>query len=239
MIGLNLLPDIKKEFIAAQRTRNFVISLSILAVIIAGGLTVFLALFVYVGQSTAIGLQKDSINKNHAELASKPEIEKYLTIQSQLEALNSLHGGDNKSIYSRIFDYLVKLNPAEPHSVSLSSVKVNKEGYVIEMQGTTSDFRSLDVFKNTLEKAVIQYSANDENYEKPLFSEVNLKTASLSDSAGRISVSFEFGLVYAPEAFSVDVSNIQLVVPKQVVSDSQNNAPSAIFDQPQNQGGAN
>jgi len=85
MIGINLLPDVKKEFLKAQRTRNTVISLSILIMFVAGGLTVFLALFVYVGQTTAINVVKGDIDTKQKTLGEKPEITKYLTIQNQLD----------------------------------------------------------------------------------------------------------------------------------------------------------
>lgn len=232
MIGLNLLPDVKKEFIKAQRTRNMVISFSILSMLIVGGLTVFLALFVYVAQNQAIGMVKDDINKNQKTLEGKPEINKYLTIQNQLAQLQTLHDKDHKEIYSRIFDYLVKLNPAAPYSVGLGSVKVMKDTNIIDIEGstTTPQMQSLDVFKNTLEKATLTYTVDGEKKEVPLFSEVVLKSASLSQSGNNRGVSFEFELTYSSEAFWPNVKDVVLSVPKQAISDAQNNAPSELFN---------
>lgn len=232
MIGLNLLPDVKKEFLKAQRTRNMVISFSILAMFIAGGFTVFLAVFVYVGQGKAIDMVKQDIAKNQTTLENKPEINKYLTIQSQLSALQSLHDKDHQVIYSRIFDYLVKLSPAAPYGVALGSVKVAKDTTTIDVQGSTNSqqMQGLDVFKNTLEKAKLSYTADGKTTEVALFSSVVLKSASLSQDGGAKGVSFEFELTYTPEAFWPNVTNIELIVPKQTVSDSQNNAPSELFN---------
>lgn len=226
MIGLNLLPDVKKEFISAQRTRNFVISLSILGMIIAAGLTVFLALFVYVGQETAINLEKDAISKNQAELSAKPEIEKYLTIQNQLSSLGALHDKDHKSIYSRLFSYLIKLNPAAPNSVSLGSIKVSSEEKAISLQGSTADYRGLNVFENTLKKANFTYRIGEEKYETPLFTTVDLTSASLSNINESTIVSFEIQLTYTPEACQPNLENPELVIPQITISDSLDNAPS-------------
>ena len=229
MIGLNLLPDVKKEFIKAQRTRNTVISLSILTMFVAGGLTVFLALFVYVGQSTAINAVKSDVSKKQTTLENKTEITKYLTIQNQLSALGVLHGNEYKILYSRLFDYLLQLNPSAPNNVQLGSVKVMNEGTSINIQGTTQDFHALDTMKNTLEKAKLTYKSGTESKEVPLFSQVNLKSASLSQTNTKSSVSFEFELTYTPDIFSPDVTEFQLTVPKQTISDAQNNAPSELF----------
>lgn len=229
MISINLLPDVKKEFLKAQKMRNTVISLSILSMFVAGGLTVFLALFVYFGQRVAIGFVNDDIDKKQATLEAKTEITKYLTIQNQLTSLRVLHNATYKILYSRLLEYLPQLNPAAPNSVQLGSVKVVKEGTEINLQGTTRDFQALDTFKNTLERAKLTYADGEDTKEVALFSDITLKTASLMQADGGASVSFEFVLTYNEDIFSPDVTNFQLVVPKLVISDAQNNAPSELF----------
>jgi len=44
MIEINLIPDVKQEFIRAQKVRNAAITFSILAGIVAGGIVVVLVL---------------------------------------------------------------------------------------------------------------------------------------------------------------------------------------------------
>lgn len=232
MIGLNLLPDVKKEFLKAQRTRNMVISFSILAMFIVGGLTVFLAVFTYIGQGKAVDMVKQDIAKNQSTLESKPEINKYLTIQSQLSALQTLHDKDHQVIYSRIFDYLTKLTPAAPYSIGLGSVKMAQEANAIDIQGSTNSqqMQGLDVFKNTLEKAKLSYTVDGKTTQVAFFSSVVLKSAALSQDGGTKGISFEFELTYTPEAFWPNVTNIELIVPKQTISDAQNNAPGELFN---------
>lgn len=229
MIGLNLLPDIKKEFLKAQRMRNMVISLSILTMLVAGGLTVFLALFVYVGQGAVIEAAKRDITTKQAEFAGKAEVTKYLTIQNQLASLKVLHGVDYKTLYSRLFDYLPQLNPSAPNSVQLGSVTVMNEGTSIAIRGTTQDFHALDTFKNTLENAKLTYKSDNETKDVNLFSDVVLKSASLVQESSKSGVTFEFNLTYAAEIFSPELKDFQLTVPKLTISDAQNNAPSELF----------
>lgn len=229
MIGLNLLPDVKKEFIQAQRMRNTVISASIIAMFVAGGVTVFLALFVYVGQNTAIDAVKQDITKKQAVLVAKPEITKYLTIQSQLAALRVLHSKDYKVLYSRLLDYLPQLNPSAPNTVQLGAVKVLTDGATITIRGTTQDFQAVDTFKNTLEQATLTYTADAKQHAVNLFSKVTLTSAALSQSNSKSTISFEFELTYSPEIFSPEATAIQLTVPKLTISDAQTNAPSELF----------
>lgn len=236
MIGLNLLPDVKKEFIKAQRTRNTVISLSILTMAAVGGATIVLALFVYVAQSAMINLKKDEITKRQSTLAAKPEVGKYLTIQNQLDALKGLHDADHKILYSRLFDYLPQLNPAPPHNVKIGSIKVSKKDTSMDIQGNATDFKGMDTFKNTLENATISYKNGETSSELKLFPQVSIKSAALSSENNIAYVSFEFSVTYSKEAFSPDATEVKLNVPKLTISDSKTNAPSEIF---KDNGGSN
>lgn len=220
MIGLNLLPDVKKEFLTAQRSRNMVISVSIITMVAALVLTGLLAAFVYGGQALSVQNLSDQIEDNQAVLQQKPDIDQYLTVQNQLGSLESLHA--QKSIYSRVFDYLQKLNPTAPDNMTVTAISLDKATNIISMQGTTADFRSLDVVKSTLENAQLTYRANETDNETSLFTTVTLVTASLSqDSQTQGSfVSFDFQLEFVPEAFMPSSTNLNIVVPKLTSSGS-------------------
>ena len=214
MIGLNLLPDVKKEHLKAQHSRNMVVGGSILTIFAAIGFTVLLAAFVFGGQKLVIDNLTKQITDNQEILSNKPDVDKYLTVQNQLSALEALH--DQKSIYSRVFSYLQKLNPAAPDSMVVTAVAVDKATSMISMQGTTADFKSLDVVQNTLKSAKVVYRQNETDNEKPLFSEVTLVSATLSQSGQNQApvVTFDFQLAFLPEAFMPTATNIDIVVPK-------------------------
>lgn len=232
MIGLNLLPDVKKEFIKAQRTRNTVIGISTLSMLIAGGLTVFLAAVVYIGQTAAIDITKGDIAKKQKELESKPEIGRYLTIQNQLSSLNKLHSGENKIIYSRLLDYLPLVNPAPPNDFKVTNIKVTSEDTLITLNGISGDFQAVNVLKTTLENTKITYkSGDDSTTSMKLFSKVEVKSASLSKDASVPGVTFEFVLTYSREAFSPEAKDIVVEVPRLTISDSKDNAPVSLFEE--------
>ena len=138
MVELNLLPDIKKEFLRAQRTRNLVISGAIMTSIIAGGFVVILASTVYVGQQAIKKKLSDDITTSQRNLEAKPEINKSLAIQGQLTAIDKV--SSSRSQYARLLDFLPLLNPAPPSNVSLTNAMLTKADNSLVMDGEASTF---------------------------------------------------------------------------------------------------
>ncbi|MBC7746834.1 hypothetical protein H7Y40_02545 [Pedobacter sp.] len=227
MIELNLLPDVKKEFIKAQRTRNTVISVSIIATIGAGVLTALLLSYVYVAQPLLISSQTNAIKKSTAELKAIPEIDKYLTVQNQLNTIDSLHSGLYK--YSRAFSFLQQLNPSEPNNVSFSSVIFDKTTNTIEFQGISRNFQALNVFQDTLKNATLTYKSGDTENTVSLFDQVVLQEAALSNVNNASVTSFKFQLVYPDVAFLSSSTDVKIAVPNLTTSDADRNAPKEIF----------
>lgn len=229
MIELNLLPDVKKEFINAQRTRNTVISVSILVTIAAGIVTLLLAATVYGGQVAVMAAQTQSIQKKKAELGNKPEIDKYLTVQNQLKNIDSLHS--SKPLYSQAFNYLQALNPAAPNNVALTNLEIRAEDSKMEMTGTVRNFEALTIFKTTLESAKLNYTTrgSDEKQSTKLFDSISLMDASLKSTDNGSLVSFTMQLFYPPAIFDAATQNAVIDVPKEITSDSGRNAPKELF----------
>src|SRR4051794_9960581 len=103
MIQLNLLPDVKLEYIKAQRSRRLVITTSLL---ISAGAIILLVLLFSVSslQKKHISDLSKSISKQTTELQQKPQINKILTVQNQLGSLTALHAA--KPAAARLVDYL-------------------------------------------------------------------------------------------------------------------------------------
>src|SRR5436853_549214 len=90
MIQLNLLPEVKLEYIKAQRSRHLVLTTSL--IISAAAIALLLLLFgIDFAQKKHLNdLSKDIKNESLA-LQQKPDITKILTVQNQLESLTALH----------------------------------------------------------------------------------------------------------------------------------------------------
>lgn len=229
MIEINLLPDVKKEFINAQRTRNTVISVAILVSIAAGVVTLLLAATVYGGQTAVMAAQTESIKKKKDELASKPEIDKYLTVQNQLKNIDALHV--SKPLYSQAFGYIQALNPAAPNNVVLTTLEIRAEDSRIELAGSARNFEALTVFKTTLESAKLSYKTRgfDETQNTRLFDTVSLVDASLRGTDSDSVVNFVIQLYYPAVIFDPATQDAKIEVPVETTSDAGRNSPTELF----------
>lgn len=229
MITLNLLPDIKREYIKTRRTYARVISLSILISLVAVGVTVLLAVWVYAVQTVHISLVTDSIKKNETKLESIKDVDKYVTIQNQLANLSALH--DEKNDFARLLEFLPQFNPVSPDNVTLNSVAVNDQDGTITMQGTTSTYTGLVKFRDILQKAQIKYKTGDADDEQTeaLFSEVTVPEQALSVSTSGdgmgTQVSFKVVVTYSKAAFQSSSRDVAVSVPTTETTPSKRDTP--------------
>lgn len=192
-IELNLLPDIKKEYQTAKRQRNMVISISILASVIAIGVFVIL-LIVMAGlnvQKTVlmsqIGYNDGPSSKpdpnsylgkiNSAESSDKQDLNSVLTVQNSLSQLSILKS--KQPVFSRLFygsdsdeGFLAQMNPASPITISLQQVQVGVA------TGTGSD-NSVAVSSNTIQ---FQGTASNSNNPNASFDALNTYIATLQNT---------------------------------------------------------
>lgn len=123
MIQLNLLPDVKLEYIKARQKKRLVVSVASVASIAFLAIMLLLLFYVKVVQNEHLNNLNKDITAKTKELKEKPDLEKILTIQNQLNSLPGLH--DNKVISSRLFDYLTQLTPSE---ATISDVTIDFGG---------------------------------------------------------------------------------------------------------------
>lgn len=231
MIKLNLLPDVKIEYLKTKRTQAQVISIATIVSIAMIALVVVLALWVYGGQT----LQKDyltgQIQKNAAELKSVPDVDKYLTIQNQLAHITALH--DNKSDFSRLMTYLPSLNPVQPNNVTITTVELSstEDGVrILSLQGEGKDYTALSTFRDTLVNAVLKYSdEEDKVVEERLFEAVTVVSSGLEKSSkGGSVVVFKIDTTYNPNAFLSSVKDPSVSVPTKTTTQSAQASPNVF-----------
>lgn len=229
MIQLNLLPDIKKELVRAQRMRAKVTMAAIVASLLAIGLLILSAAWVYAVQPITLKYTRDSIDQNEQLLRQKKDTRKYLTLQNQLSALPELHG--NKTIASRLMAFLPVLNPNEPNRIKLTSVVFSKEGTSLTISGRAATFEAQNVFTDTLKHAKLRYSSLEERapaVTEPMFTSVHLQSSALTRDSGQERVSFTVQATYSENAFSNRVENATVSVP--LINDSKSIDQATIGD---------
>lgn len=207
MIYLNLLPDVKKDLLRVRRERNLVVSISVVVVGASIGVLLLLSgtLGVLIG---AKALMENSIKNDEQTIKQaqkKKQLDKYITIQNQLKQIGKLKS--DQQVYSRLMDYLTQLNPAAPNNVQISSAKIeapagssgdtsssssssaSADGITMTIEGKTTNFSALDVYKNTLSKAQLSYEVEEEDTSSDSESSANSdgtyskETSSDSDSS--------------------------------------------------------
>lgn len=226
MIQLNLLPDIKIEFLKKQRSRVQVITGAIMLSLAAIGLTVFAALWVYGAQGLQKTLLTNSINTNVKKLQNTKDIDKYVTIQNQLASITALH--DSKNNYSRLLDYLPTMNTG----VKLSGVNVDATTKTLTFDGSTDNYTTLLVFRDTLKGARLHYvDANNKPQETNLFTNVNIDSSGIGTNKDSTStVTFKISTIYFDSAFSSTIQKPTITVPKKETTPSAQGAPTAVFE---------
>lgn len=225
MVELNLLPDVKKEFLHAERARRRTIALAILATIIAAGLAVLFAFYTYGVQSVILYTQTEDIKKKAAELSGIQDINKYITIQNQLANLSSLH--DDKMNFSRLLTFLPTLNPAPPKNVTLTNLDIATAEKTITFKGIVRDYAALTTFKDTLINAEFTFGGADDSSTKKLFSDVTIEAAALDAESG---VSFNIVTTYDEDAFLQKNGVAGVHVPNIETTQSVVGAPQPIFN---------
>ncbi len=229
MIEINLIPDVKQELLKAQRTRAAVISASILVSIIAGGLVVVLALYVFGGQTLRSSILDGQIDDGAKKLSQVEDLSKMLTIQNQLTKISELNA--NKNMDSRIFDMLSAVTPPGENEVRFSQITVDAENMSIRLEGQTSTYDTMEVFKKTVTSAIIEYVDNEEVTTVPLASEVSSGDISFGENSENQKVlRFVLTFTYPPELFSPATKNptFKLSIDGNV-TDSYLGIPKSLF----------
>ncbi len=234
MIQLNLLPDVKKEYLKSQKAKALVISSSIFITLGAVGLVVLLFLYTVLVQQLQITLTTNDIKKKSDELNSIQDIGKYLTVQNQLKVLPELH--DQKGVYSRLLNFLPVMNPSPPNNVQLSILNVVSADKSVLFTGTTATFESLNVFVETLNNVQASYKepGSDQAKTEKIFDSVAVQSSSLGRVNNVSTVTFTIRATYKEAVFDARNTDVNASVPTIQTTSSLNDSPKPqLFDQPQ------
>jgi Tfp pilus assembly protein PilN len=147
MIQFNLLPDVKKEYLKAKRTKRLTITVATFASVVSLVIVGVLWSVIQFTQNNHINNLTSDIEERASEVSSIEDINTILTVQNQLEQLPQLH--EQKPETSRLFDYLSALIPEE---APLSQLNMSIDDESISIQGTADSLATInkvvDTFKS-------------------------------------------------------------------------------------------
>lgn len=233
MIQINLLPDVKQEYLRARRTRNLTISVSILTGLAAGGIVVLLALAL--GAQAAREFAADnSIKNEYEELSSVDNLSELVTLQNQLSMISSQHEG--KSMDSRLFSFLQVVNPRSPNNVQFSGVNLSPTGSTLKLEGSTSGgYPAVEALSKTIMNTKLEYVVDQERTSEPIASKVSIIDTGIGeDSTGKRVLRFEVIVSYHEQLFVNTSKGVKIVGPDRRidVTDSRVGVPDSMFTAP-------
>ena len=229
MIEINLIPDVKQELLQAQRARNTVITFSIFTGVAALGVVILLVLYVFGAQTVRSVIADDAINRGNEQLSQVQDLSETLTIQNQLVQIDSLH--QTKKLESRIFEVLEAVLPPSPNQVQIANLSLNNELGSLVVEGQTPNFETLEIFKKTIDGALVTYAQDEEEISEKLAENISISDVSYGDDvSGNRVLRFTLSFTYPEILFLASTPTIVIKLSNEGnVTDSYLGVPRSIF----------
>lgn len=223
MIQMNLLPDVKLEYIKAQQTRRLVVSVALIASAVSVGILVLILLGNGLQKKHLNDLSKD-ITRESSQLQQQKDIGKILTVQNQLQSLTALHAG--KPAASRLTGYLNSLTPSQ---IAISSFTIDYTQNTAVITGTADALSSVNKYVDTLKYTTYTNQDNNDTKGTKAFSNVVLTSFGLaSEAVNGGKASYSISLNYDKNIFDI-TQNIKLDIPNLTTTRASLDNPTDLF----------
>lgn len=213
MVQFNLLPNVKLEYVKAQRTKNLMTFISIVVGVSALAVFVVSMLVVNVVQKKSLSDLNKDISTYSKQLKSTKDLSKILTVQNQLSTLTSIH--DGKPVASRLFDYISQVTPAQ---AGLNKLTIDFAGNTMSIGGTAPSLDTVSLYTDTLKATY--FTTDQDSAQNNAFSNVVLANFGRNDSGATFTITASFD----PTIFKA-TNTVKLVVPSTAAADQSN-----VFD---------
>jgi Tfp pilus assembly protein PilN len=217
-VQFNLLPNIKLDYLKAERSKRTIFTISVIVAAIAFGL--FIVIFL-----TVDGIQKKQLSNadNTAatttqQLKAMPGLSQIVTVQNQLQTLSTLH--HNKHAVARLFGYITQTTPVD---VKVGSLTLDFTTNTLDVNGTASSQAAVNKFIDTLKFTT--YTTGTQTASLNAFTSV--EESSFSIATG--SVNYSLTIKFDPVLFSNNVTaapklNVpSLTTTRSAIDDPNNN----------------
>lgn len=238
MAQLNLLPDVKIEYLRSTRQKRLVIGISLVVAAASVALMMVLAGTAYILQKKSLNDLNADITRYNNQLKEKPDLAKVLTVQNQLMALPGMH--DDKPAASRLFTFLTQLTPT---AASISQLDVDFSENLLTITGTADTLDVANTYIDTLkfttftqqEIAEGEEGETESKASEPAkaFKNVVLSQFTRNNSGANYTITLNFEPVIFDNAVAVKMS-----VPRIVSTRSSTEQPKALFQSTPSSGGS-
>ncbi len=208
MVQINLLPDVKQEYLKSQQSKHtFVIGAALVSALF---ITILALVYAYVSIAqprhlTNLQTDIDESTKQSKEVTDAVEM---VTVQGALEQLPGLQ--DKKQITSRLFGYI---NSFTPKDVSYAEIKLDLSTNILTLRGETTNYEQTNVLANNLKSAQLTYTQNDSAATIKPFSQVIFTSLGKAEQATtNRTVSFQIDMQVDPTMFGEGISKPSIKV---------------------------
>lgn len=232
MIQINLIPDVKREYLHARRMRDVTISISIIVSIAAAAVVGIMLLFVST-QLARVYLAESAIESEYEKLSSVENLTEMVTIENQLSLISQQHA--SKSMNSRLFSVLQAINPVAPNEVQFTMITLDPENGSLLLEGQAAGgYQAFETLAKTIQNTTITYKNGADGAEKtsPIASEVLPGDSNYGiDSDNARVLRFEMTIMYTKGLFDNTTQDLQVIAParKIDVTDSKLRVPDNLF----------
>lgn len=198
MIQVNLLPDVKRDYLKAQQMKHMVTVVAVMVTLAAVGLSLLLFAYVQIVQPRHLKNVQTDIDSGISELKSTENAVKIVTTQGVLEQIPGLQ--DKELVTSLLFGYL---NSFTPRDVSYSEVKLDLSTNTLTLSGQTTTLERANVLANNLKSAKFTYKRDSAEQTTTPFSNIVFTSLGKSEqsNSGK-SVGFSIGFTIDPVMFA-------------------------------------
>ena len=209
MIQLNLLPDVKLQYIKAQQARRLIFSVSFLVSAASVGLLIIALLYDGLQHRNLTNLNKDIKNESS-------------TLQNELNSLTQLH--TSKPAAASLFTYLNEVTPVQ---VAIGTLNADFNANTLSISGTSDNLKDINTFVDTIKYS--KYSIAGTSGTVTAFSNVVLTSFGLNNQSPNPAqaASYTINLSFDPTIFNVS-KTVNLIVPNIVTTRSELALPSDL-----------
>lgn len=235
MIQINLIPDVKREYLRARHMRDVAISLSVLASILAGVVILLMALVLSL-QVARNFFADQNIKSEYEKLSSVQDLGEMVTIQNQLGLISSQHA--SKTVDSRLFSVLQAINPNPPNDVKFTTISLDPDEGTLNFEGLADGgYNAVETLTKTIQNTNVQYSTGSDgnSQTEPLATEVMVGETSYGvGSDNKRVLRFEMSVSFLEDLFTNRLKSVKIIGPTKSidVTDSKLRVPSSLFSAP-------
>lgn len=216
-VQFNLLPDVKLQFVNAQRSRKLITTIAVLASAIAIGILLVMIFTVEIVQKKQLNDAASAVTTANKQLSGITGLNQVLTVQNQLKALSSLH--QQNHISSRFMTYLPEITPNNVQ-INQAALDLTANPPTITITGTAGSQLAVNVFIDTLKFA--KFKATSQSAAQPVFGSVVESAFSLTQSGATYTITADVD----PSLFTNSGQIPQIILNNQVTTRSVLEDPS-------------